>query len=51
MLRRVEDRVTLGHLGEWFTGEGEFVEAVFEERLVGMLQKAWGLEEGEGAER
>lgn len=32
--------------GEWFTQEGEFVEDVFEQRLVAALQRAWGSEDG-----
>lgn len=48
LLRRVEERVTLGHLGEWFTEEGEFVEELFEKRLVGALQRAWGLDDEDG---
>ncbi|GAC76261.1 hypothetical protein PANT_20d00026 [Moesziomyces antarcticus T-34] len=32
----------LGHLGEWFTQEGEFVEAIFEHRLLSALLKAIG---------
>lgn len=29
-------------VGEWFTEEGEFVEDIFEQRLLSGLQKAFG---------
>ncbi|GAC94290.1 hypothetical protein PHSY_001861 [Pseudozyma hubeiensis SY62] len=32
----------LGHLGEWFTQEGEFIERVFEQRLLSGLEKVFG---------
>lgn len=35
-------KVELGHLGEWFTEEGEFCEDIFEKRLIDSLEKAFG---------
>lgn len=35
-------KVDLGHMGEWFTEEGEFCEDVFEQRLITSLDKAFG---------
>lgn len=35
-------KVELGHMGEWFTEEGEFCEDVFEQRLISSLDKAFG---------
>lgn len=35
-------KVELGHMGEWFTEEGEFCEEVFEQRLIAGLEKAFG---------
>lgn len=42
LLRRSREKTALGHLGEWFTQDGEFIEPIFEKRLVEALQKAWG---------
>ncbi len=36
------DALPLGHFGEWFTAEGEFKEAIFEERLRGVIDKVIG---------
>ena len=41
LLKKVQDKITLGHLGEWFTEEGEFVEAVFRQKLLNGLSKCW----------
>lgn len=41
LLGRVQEKITLGHLGEWFTEEGEFVEAIFEEKLLNGLSRCW----------
>ncbi|TKY87556.1 hypothetical protein EX895_003570 [Sporisorium graminicola] len=42
LLARKSESLPLGHLGEWFTEEGEFVESIFEQRLLSGLQKAFG---------
>ncbi|EST07381.1 Signal peptidase complex subunit 2 [Kalmanozyma brasiliensis GHG001] len=42
LLARKSGSLPLGHLGEWFTEEGEFVEHVFEQRLISGLEKAFG---------
>ncbi|SPO30485.1 uncharacterized protein UTRI_06415 [Ustilago trichophora] len=42
LLGRKSDSLPLGHLGEWFTEEGEFVEDIFEQRLLSGLHKAFG---------
>ncbi|KAJ1024116.1 hypothetical protein NDA16_002955 [Ustilago loliicola] len=42
LLSKKSDSLPLGHLGEWFTEEGEFVEDIFEQRLLSGLQKAFG---------
>lgn len=41
LIRRAQDTVKVGHFGEWFTEEGEFVEELFEERLIGALNEIW----------
>ncbi|SNX87779.1 uncharacterized protein MEPE_06490 [Melanopsichium pennsylvanicum] len=42
LLSKKDDSLPLGHLGEWFTEEGEFVQGIFEQRLLAGLQKAFG---------
>ncbi|CDU24336.1 uncharacterized protein SPSC_03407 [Sporisorium scitamineum] len=42
LLANKSESLPLGHLGEWFTEEGEFVEPIFEQRLLSGLQKAFG---------
>ncbi|PWY97948.1 hypothetical protein BCV70DRAFT_202434 [Testicularia cyperi] len=42
LLGHKKTSLCLGHLGEWFTEEGEFVESVFQERLLTALQKVYG---------
>ncbi|KAN0064970.1 hypothetical protein ACQY0O_002028 [Thecaphora frezii] len=42
LLGSKKDTLALGHMGEWFTEDGEFVEEIFEERLLSGLQKAFG---------
>ncbi|PWN34129.1 uncharacterized protein FA14DRAFT_173843 [Meira miltonrushii] len=43
LLREAKNKkVELGHLGEWFTEEGEFCEDIFEQRLISGLEKAFG---------
>lgn len=49
VLSKKHDRIVLGHLGtslphpgEWFTESGEFVESVFEQRLLTGLQRVLG---------
>ncbi|EPQ30556.1 uncharacterized protein PFL1_02081 [Pseudozyma flocculosa PF-1] len=42
LLGSKKDTFVLGHLGEWFTEDGEFIESIFEERLISGLQKAFG---------
>lgn len=39
LLKQAEQPFTLGHLGEWFAADGEFLEHVFEQRLRGALAK------------
>lgn len=41
-IHEYKGKVELGHLGEWFTEEGEFIESIFEERLMKSLEKAMG---------
>ncbi|PWN24266.1 hypothetical protein BCV69DRAFT_280156 [Microstroma glucosiphilum] len=45
LLRRVKQSVDMGHFGEWFTEEGEFVEAIFEQKLISGLERSWALGE------
>lgn len=42
VLVKKNDRVVLGHFGEWFTEDGEFVESVFQQRLYSSLQRIFG---------
>ncbi|PWN92712.1 hypothetical protein FA10DRAFT_263470 [Acaromyces ingoldii] len=42
LLREAKEKVELGHMGEWFTEEGEFVESIFQARLLAGLEKAFG---------
>ncbi|SJX66393.1 uncharacterized protein SRS1_16715 [Sporisorium reilianum f. sp. reilianum] len=42
LVAKKSESLTLGHLGEWFTEEGEFVESIFEQRLLSGLEKAFG---------
>lgn len=42
LLGKKSESLPLGHLGEWFTEQGEFVEDIFEQRLLSGLQKAFG---------
>ncbi|UZJ55393.1 hypothetical protein CBS101457_004713 [Exobasidium rhododendri] len=41
LLRQTKKSITLGHLGEWFTEEGEFVESIFEKKLIAGLEEAF----------
>ncbi|PWN47945.1 hypothetical protein IE53DRAFT_389892 [Violaceomyces palustris] len=42
LLGKKKTSITLGHMGEWFTEEGEFIESIFEQRLISNLEKAFG---------
>ncbi|KAI3623815.1 hypothetical protein GLX27_001945 [Malassezia furfur] len=42
VLATKHDYIVLGHFGEWFTETGEFVESVFEQRLLTSLQRVLG---------
>lgn len=42
VLVKKNDRVVLGHFGEWFTEDGEFVEPIFQQRLYSSLQRIFG---------
>lgn len=41
LIRRAKETVQLGDFGQWFTEEGEFVQELFEQRLIGVLQEVW----------
>ena len=41
LLRQAKKKIALGHMGEWFTEQGEFVESVFEKRLISGLEEAF----------
>jgi signal peptidase complex subunit 2 len=41
LLRQAKKSITLGHMGEWFTEEGEFVESIFEKKLIAGLEEAF----------
>ncbi|WFD26497.1 hypothetical protein MNAN1_001480 [Malassezia nana] len=43
VLAKREGRIPIGHFGEWFTEEGEFMESIFRQRLVQGLQKLLGM--------
>ncbi|CAO1634723.1 unnamed protein product [Parajaminaea phylloscopi] len=47
LLQRSSGKAQLGSLGEWFTADGEFVEAIFERRLLDSLQKIIATEGGQ----
>lgn len=41
LLRQARKSIVLGHMGEWFTREGEFVESIFEKKLIAGLEEAF----------
>lgn len=42
LLRQAKKTIALGHMGQWFTEEGEFVESEFEKKLIGGLEESFG---------